>query len=130
MSKDLEKLLSKYSPEVRGLALKVRKLIRSVVPKAQEKMYLGWKTIGYSVDGTMKGTVCSIGPQRAYVNIYFFSGADLDDPNGLLDSSGKKVRHVKIKEAKDVQAKALKLLIKDAAALARSAQSGIGKKKG
>ena len=122
MSTDVQKLLGKYSPEVRELALKVRELIENLVPDAQEKVYSGWKTIGYSFDGGMKGQFCAIGPQKAYVNLYFSHGTDLDDPEGLLEGTGKKIRHVKIKGSKDVQMKGLKLLVNAAAELVRSKQ--------
>jgi hypothetical protein len=32
----------------------------------------------------------------AHVNIGFFEGASLDDPTGLLEGAGKRMRHVKI----------------------------------
>jgi len=33
----------------------------------------------------------------AHVNVGFFHGAALDDPAGLLEGSGKRVRHVKLR---------------------------------
>jgi len=120
MSDDVHGFLSHYSPEVRVLALKLRELILSLVPYAQEKVYSGWKTIGYSCGGGMKGQFCAIGPQQGRVNLYFSRGVDLDDPGGLLEGSGKKMRHLKIRAPEDVQAEALKRLIIAAAARARS----------
>jgi hypothetical protein len=32
----------------------------------------------------------------AHVNVGFFHGAELDDPAGLLEGSGKRMRHVKL----------------------------------
>ncbi|MEI9965905.1 MAG: DUF1801 domain-containing protein [Caulobacteraceae bacterium] len=32
---------------------------------------------------------------RAHVNVGFFHGAALDDPAGLLEGTGKRMRHVK-----------------------------------
>lgn len=117
---EVRKLLSKYGPEVRDMALQVRDLIRKLIPGVQETVYSGWRTISYGFDTGMKGMSCAIGPQRAYVNLYFYRGADLDDPDNLLEGVGKRVRHVKIKRSRDVQSKGLKSLIKDAAELARS----------
>ena len=34
-------------------------------------------------------------PSGAYVNVGFFHGAALDDPAGLLEGTGKRMRHVK-----------------------------------
>jgi hypothetical protein len=33
---------------------------------------------------------------RAHVNVGFFSGAELEDPAGLVEGSGRRMRHVKV----------------------------------
>lgn len=48
---------------------------------------------------------------RAHVNIGFFCGAALDDPAGLLEGTGKRMRHVKIRWGQPVNAAALGRLI-------------------
>lgn len=47
----------------------------------------------------------------AHVNVGFFHGADLDDPAGLLDGTGKRMRHVKLRWGQHVDAAALSELI-------------------
>jgi hypothetical protein len=48
---------------------------------------------------------------RAHVNVGFFYGAALDDPAGLLEGAGKRMRHVKLRWARPVNAAALSELI-------------------
>jgi hypothetical protein len=48
---------------------------------------------------------------RAHVNVGFFHGAMLDDPAGLLEGTGKRMRHVKLRWAQQVNAVALRELI-------------------
>jgi hypothetical protein len=48
---------------------------------------------------------------KAHVNIGFFYGAFLEDPAGMLQGSGKRMRHVKLHPAESVNAKALSELI-------------------
>ena len=48
---------------------------------------------------------------KSHVNVGFFRGAELADPQGLLEGSGKFMRHVKLKPGCDVDAVALKRLI-------------------
>jgi hypothetical protein len=48
---------------------------------------------------------------RAHVNVGFFYGAALDDPAGLLEGAGKRMRHVKLQVAQQVNAAALSDLI-------------------
>ena len=47
----------------------------------------------------------------AHVNVGFFRGAELVDPEGLLEGTGKYMRHVKVKPGSDVDAEALVELI-------------------
>jgi hypothetical protein len=51
---------------------------------------------------------------RAHVNVGFFRGAELADPSGLLEGTGKLMRHVKLNPERDVNAVALKELIQSA----------------
>jgi hypothetical protein len=48
---------------------------------------------------------------KAHVNVGFFRGAEIADPEGLLCGTGKFMRHVKLKPGTDVDASALKRLI-------------------
>ena len=47
----------------------------------------------------------------AHVNLGFFNGTMLDDPAGLLEGSGKRMRHVKVRWGQPVNAAALEALI-------------------
>ena len=50
----------------------------------------------------------------AHVNVGFFCGAAIADPEGLLEGTGKFMRHVKLRPACDVDATALLKLIETA----------------
>jgi len=50
----------------------------------------------------------------AHVNVGFFLGAELPDPAGLLEGSGKSMRHVKLRPERAVDAAALRELIRTA----------------
>lgn len=47
----------------------------------------------------------------AHVNVGFYQGASLPDPAGLLQGSGKRMRHVKVRWGEPVDEKALGALI-------------------
>lgn len=51
---------------------------------------------------------------KDHVNVGFFYGAVLDDPAGLLEGSGKRMRHVKLHPGRKVNASALSDLIEAA----------------
>jgi hypothetical protein len=51
---------------------------------------------------------------RAHVNVGFFRGAEIADPDGLLEGTGRFMRHVKLGPGRDVDAAALAKLIETA----------------
>jgi hypothetical protein len=50
----------------------------------------------------------------SHVNVGFFYGAFLADPAGLLEGTGKRMRHVKLRPGADVNSIALGKLVEDA----------------
>src|SRR5688572_14572387 len=50
----------------------------------------------------------------AHVNVGFFRGAEIADPHGLLEGTGKFMRHVKLRPERHVDAAALMKLIETA----------------
>jgi len=51
---------------------------------------------------------------KTHVNVGFFRGAEIADPQRLLEGTGKFMRHVKLRPERDVDASALKNLIETA----------------
>jgi hypothetical protein len=51
---------------------------------------------------------------KAHVNVGFFRGAEIADPHGILQGTGKFMRHVKLRPEHDVDADALRKLIETA----------------
>ena len=54
---------------------------------------------------------CYVNAFTAHVNVGFFLGAELDDPRGLLEGTGKFMRHVKVRAGTPVDEAALAALI-------------------
>lgn len=50
----------------------------------------------------------------AHVNVGFFRGAELPDPHGLLEGTGRFMRHVKLRPGGEIDAAALVKLIETA----------------
>jgi hypothetical protein len=70
-------------------------------------------------DGHPTACVCDIAFSyvnifRNHVNVGFFRGAEIADPESLLEGSGKFMRHVKLRPERDVNAAALMKLIETA----------------
>jgi len=53
---------------------------------------------------------------KTHVNVGFFRGAEITDPEGLLEGTGRFMRHVKLRPGNDFNATALTKLIATACA--------------
>ena len=111
MADAVDDFLSGYDPGVTKTARATRKLVRRLVPDAEEKLHRGWKVIAYG----RKGKFCAIAPHSTRVNLQFHAGASLEDPSGLLEGTGKSMRHVKLSSPADVERNAVARLIESAA---------------
>jgi hypothetical protein len=112
----VEEFLAAYSPEVRELALRTRGLVLDAIPGAIEKVETGHKLINYGSGDRMAEQICYIAPLKSTVNLGFFQGTRLPDPEGLLEGTGKLLRHVKIRRVEDVEKPGLRELIRAAVA--------------
>lgn len=57
---------------------------------------------------------CYVNAFTSHVNVGFFRGAELPDPAGLLEGTGKLMRHVKLRPDRYIDADALAALIEAA----------------
>jgi len=112
--KDVDAFLVTYGPRIRSLASRLRKLVQEIEPAALEQIDVPAKLLAYGLSATYRGTICVIMPYASWVNLGFPLGVELPDPAGLLSGTGKRARHVKVRQAQDVDAPALRALLKAA----------------
>jgi hypothetical protein len=107
-----EEALSGSTDMVQEIAGRLRLLIMEVYPDVVEVPWPKQKIIGYGV-GPKKMTehFCYIGAFKAHVNLGFYYGAHLPDPAGLLEGTGKNLRHIKVKSTEDLGQPALRDLL-------------------
>ncbi len=95
-----EDVITASDPHVQQLARHVRSLIAEVYPEVVEVPWPNQKTVGYGLGPRkMSEHFCWISVHRSHVNLGFNYGADLPDPDHLLDGSGKRFRHIKLRRA-------------------------------
>ena len=115
-----DELLAGVEPDLAAIARRLRGIIRAVDANAVETVRLGDNAATYGV-GPKKMTdgYAYIMPMRAYVNLGFYQGALLKDPEGLLEGTGKGLRHVKIRSLAESNRPAIRALLKTALARRR-----------
>jgi hypothetical protein len=78
--------------ELRRMAQPWFEAMRACGPDVRELMHDGWPTA--CVGDAAFGYVAAF---SAHASVGFFHGADLPDPGGRLEGSGKRMRHVKLR---------------------------------
>ena len=112
MSNDFEEMLTSASPEVAALARQAKTVIQNVMPNGVEVVWLNQNIAGYGVGPKkMSEQFCYIALFKARLNLGFYYGSDLPDPEKLLEGSGKNLRHIKISHPEQLQNPALHDLV-------------------
>jgi hypothetical protein len=115
ISIELEDFLEDYKPEVRNLALQLRDLIYEVDADVIEQIDKPAHLLAYGYAKTYTHLMCVIILYKDYVNLGFPRGIDLPDPEGLLEGTGKRARHVKITDLEQIEAPEVAALIQASA---------------
>jgi hypothetical protein len=110
-----EDAVAKAGDRARELAYQLRKLVVAVMPDVVEVPWPRMRMASYGVGPKKKSEhFCYISAQKDDVNLGFYYGAELPDPEGLLQGTGKRLRHVKIREPKAIRGRALRRLLEAA----------------
>ena len=116
MSKDLDRIIAKQTPRMVKLTRQVLAKLRERFPGAVEMVYDKKRgmVVGFCPDERASNVINSIGVYSKWINLYFFEGDSLPDPDGLLQGSGHTVRHIRIDSAADLDRPAVKALMAEA----------------
>lgn len=95
--------------------------LRALIHEADPDVVEAWKWRGVPT-WEHDGIICTGETYRSYVKATFAKGASLDDPAGLFNSSleGSTRRAIDFPEGAEIDAEALKALVRAAIALNRS----------
>ena len=117
-----DELMDIAEPEMRPIARRLRQIVVGVDPDTVEVVRLGDRAATYGVGPKkMSEGYAYIMPYKNWVNLGFYMGAILPDPGGLLEGTGKKLRHVKVRSVEDADQPEIRLLIEEALAERRLA---------
>ncbi len=100
---------------IRPIVVALRETVFQVDQNACEVVRLGARAATYGVGPRkMIDGYAYILPHKKWVNLGFYQGVYLADPAGLLEGTGAKMRHVKIRSVDDANQPAVQALIRQA----------------
>ena len=104
-------LLQKQTPDIINLYLEMHRLVLDVLPDVKTSTdtvdgATGYGSRQYGYDGWGMAALMA---HTRWVSLVFFRGNDLEDPTGLLEGTGKSVRHVKMRTADQIKEKLIEL---------------------
>ncbi len=107
----LKEVFSKASPTSLPLIKAAHKYLIELAPDAVVVPRLGEKSIAYGVGvKKMSEAYCYLIPFKDYLNFGFYHGTDIDK-EGILEGTGAKIRHIKIRTLEDLKNPKLKKLV-------------------
>ncbi|MGF1552528.1 MAG: hypothetical protein ACFBWO_08515 [Paracoccaceae bacterium] len=111
-------------PRLAEIAGAARAAIKRRHPGAVEVARPGERSVSFGLGAAkMSEAYAYLTAQRAWVNLGFFQGTALPDPAGLMEGTGDRLRHVKLRDAAEIENPALVDLI-DAAIAERARALG------
>jgi hypothetical protein len=102
----IEVWMQKHSGELGAIARRWFEVMRGCGDDVRELLHDGHPTACVG-----EAAFAYVNAFKAHVNVGFFRGAELADPKGLLEGTGKTMRHVKLSPDREVDAAALRKLI-------------------
>lgn len=111
---NLKKFLAKFPESLQTIALELRAQVLDLAPDVIEQIDESAHLLGYGYAETYTHLVCVIIVQDDYINFGFPRGVDLEDPEALLEGTGKRARHVKIYSVEDVTLPGVLSLLREA----------------
>jgi hypothetical protein len=110
-------ILGIASPALRPVCESLRKLVASEHAGFVEVVWPNLKIASFGV-GPKKMTqhYAYIAVQSSHINLGFYHGSSLADPDGLLEGTGKELRHIKIHNLSGAKSTAIATLLRQAIA--------------
>ena len=98
--RELLEFLYRYEPGVQAVALGLRKVVLEEMAPCHEYIFAmrGTVVLLYGpTDRVIEDCICMINVYRKHVNLRFTHGTELEDPYGVLQGTGKRMRHITVK---------------------------------
>jgi hypothetical protein len=105
---DLLEVVTRLHPQHAELYLGAHRLVLEAVPGVRFEVDQKDGAIGYGARQFGYGGwgMAALSPHRGWVSLFLMRGAELADPDAVLEGGGKAMRHVKLRSTDDLAGKA------------------------
>ena len=116
----LRSIIDQRSPEIAALTKAALARMRRLLPGAAELVYdkKNSLVIGFCSTDRASNAINSLATYTNWINLFFFEGDSLPDPEHLLKGTGSMVRSIRLTDAAELDRPAVKALISAAAGCA------------
>jgi hypothetical protein len=115
-----DEVLASHRPEVVAAARAIQTVIVEELPAAVVHFDRGNGLLAFGTSSAMGDLLFALIPHASWLNLQLADGAVLADPDGLVEGTGKRIRHVKLRSAAAATAPAVRDLVRAQIALRRS----------
>jgi hypothetical protein len=105
-------VLAEHDPPVADAARAVERLVVDALPGAVVQFDPGNGLLAIGTSMKMRDLLFAIIPHRAHVNLQLADGVDLPDPTGIIEGTGKRIRHVKLRSADAASSPAVRDIVR------------------
>lgn len=114
-----DEFLEPYTPEIKKICEELRAVISSLPVDTEEKVYIGWKLIGYRVkNGSKSHYVGFIAPLKNEVRLGFEYGINIKHSAVPLEGKGTQVRYISFTKTEQLKRNELVPVILEAIEIA------------
>lgn len=99
-----DRFLDASAPAVADVARALRSTVLAGAPDVVETFDAGDGLLAFGPCGSRRQFWFAIIPHKAHVNLQLADGAGLPNPDGRIEGTGKRIRHVKIRSVDDARA--------------------------
>lgn len=89
--------LASHSPVVQAAARSLEGVIREALPRVVVEYDPGNGLLAFGRSMKMRDLLFALIPHAAWVNLQLADGALLPNPAGLIEGTGKRIRHIKVR---------------------------------
>jgi hypothetical protein len=103
--RELIDFLHRYDAGVQEIALGLRRVVLEEMAPCHEYIFAMRHTVMLLYGPTsrvIEDCVCMISVHRKHANLRFTDGVDLDDSSRVLEGTGKRMRHIKVRAQSDL----------------------------